>query len=36
LTHETKPKFMQQARCDWAKVLERLAAMLSQTGRDAA
>lgn len=36
LTHETKPKFTQQARCDWAKVLERLAAMLSRTGRDAA
>jgi uncharacterized protein YndB with AHSA1/START domain len=36
LTHETKPKFTQQARYDWAKVLERLAAMLSQTGRDAA
>jgi uncharacterized protein YndB with AHSA1/START domain len=36
LTHATKPEFMQQARRDWANVLERLAAVLAQTGRNAA
>jgi uncharacterized protein YndB with AHSA1/START domain len=36
LTHATKAEFMQQARRDWANVLERLAAALSQTGRNAA
>lgn len=36
LTHATKPEFMQQARGDWANVLARLAAVLAQTGRNAA
>jgi uncharacterized protein YndB with AHSA1/START domain len=36
LTHETKPEFAEQARRDWAKILEWLAAMLSDTGRNAA
>lgn len=36
LTHETKSEFSEQARRDWAKVLERLAATLSHTGRSAA
>jgi len=36
LTHETKLEFAQQARRDWAKVLERLATMVSRTGRNAA
>lgn len=36
LTHETKPEFAQRSRRDWSNVLERLAAMLPQTGRNAA
>ena len=36
LTHETKPEFAQQSYRDWDKVLQRLAAIVSQTGRNAA
>ena len=36
LTHETRPELAQQAQRDWAKVLDRLAAMLTVSGRDAA
>ena len=35
LTHETKAEFVQQVRSDWIKLLDRLAAMFSQIGRDA-
>jgi uncharacterized protein YndB with AHSA1/START domain len=36
LTHETRQEFAQQAERDWTKVLDRLAAMLTASGRDAA
>jgi uncharacterized protein YndB with AHSA1/START domain len=36
LTHATKPEFIRQARRDWANVLDRLAAVLAQAGRNAA
>jgi uncharacterized protein YndB with AHSA1/START domain len=36
LVHETRLEFAQQAQCDWAKVLDRLAGMLTASGRDAA
>ena len=36
LTHETRLELAQQAQRDWAKVLDRLAAMLIASGRDAA
>ena len=36
LTHETRLEFAQQARRDWTKLIERLAATLSQIGRNAA
>ena len=36
LVHETRLEFAQQAQRDWAKVLDRLAAMLTASGRDAA
>src|SRR5262245_56995227 len=36
LTHETKPESAQQSYRDWDKVLQRLAAIVSQTGRNAA
>jgi uncharacterized protein YndB with AHSA1/START domain len=36
LTHETRLELSHQAQRDWAKVLDRLAAMLIASGRDAA
>ena len=36
LIHDTRLEFAQQAQRDWAKVLDRLAAMLTASGRDAA
>ena len=36
LIHETRLEFAQQAQHDWAKVLDRLAGMLTASGRDAA
>ena len=36
LTHETRLELAQQAQRDWAKVLDRLGAMLIASGRDAA
>lgn len=35
LIHETKVEFVQQVRSDWIKLLDRLATMFSQIGRDA-
>jgi uncharacterized protein YndB with AHSA1/START domain len=36
LTHETKPELARQVHRDWIKVLDGLAAMLSESSRDAA
>jgi uncharacterized protein YndB with AHSA1/START domain len=36
LTHETKPESAQQIRRDWVKVLDRLDAIVGESGRDTA